>query len=294
MRPPAGEIADALFREDARFVTLFTIYLDASRDEGDSNTHVLAGFISDRERWEVFDAEWQLVLAKYGIPAFHMTDYESSYKAFKDWEPNDRRKIPFLKELLEVIARNTIASAGYGVSQSMYSAAVPPEVNKYIGGSPYFLLFLNLVLGVENMMDHAAKFSAGVPDDWQMNYVLARDDPGAGTAVNTWMSKEAGVIATRLESRVAGVSIAKENTKHLGLQAADLLAFEGRKQTGLQLGQHNRPTRRSFMALEEIPLPRAWHFVQHEHHLKGLVEPLVRAMRGEELPDLRDSSLRSE
>lgn len=273
-------------------MTVFTAYLDASRDEGDSNTYAIAGFISDTERWGTFDSEWQGVLGKYEIQAFHMTDYESSYRAFKNWGRNDPRKIPLLTDLLEVIARNTVASAGYSVSQSMYNAVVSPEVNKYVGGSPYFLLFLNLVLGVESMMDDAAKMAAGVPYDWQMNYVLARGDKGSGTVVKEWMAKAS--LPTRLETRTLDVSIAKDNTKHLALQAADILAFEGRKQSGLQLRQHDRQTRRSFKALEEIRLPRAWGFVQHESHLRALFGSLERAMRGERLPDLRDSSLRSE
>lgn len=286
-RPSIGEIADALFpssiRKNGRFVTVFTTYLDVSRDMGDSNTYVVAGFTSDKERWKVFDAEWQCVLDKYDIGVFHMTDFESCRKEFRDWEKSDPR---ILIELFDVIRRNVVCSAGYGVSQTMYDALVPPDVNEYLGGSPYYLVFIGLVLAVENMMDHAAKFAAGVPHDWQMIYIIARGDPGGGKILNEWMKKDAETRSVLEETRTVGVFGARDNT-YQSLQAADILAFEGRKQAGLQLGEHSRSSRRSFEALEAIRLPSAWKFIQHEHHLKSLVESAQRAMRREGLPDLR-------
>ncbi len=262
-------------------MTAFTTYLDASRDEGDSNVYMLAGFISEPERWDVFDTEWQRVLDEYEVSSFHMTDFESGYGEFKDWARDDPRRIPLLTALMEVIERNTVASVGYGVSQLMYKSVVSAEVNELVGGSPYFFLFLNLLLGAESLMDNAAKLAAGVPDDWQMLYMLARGDQGAGKVVETWMSKKAGVIATRMETRMTGLLIATDNAKYPALQAADLLAFEGRKQVGLQLGQHQRKSRLSFAALDRSRHPRAWNFYQHEHHLRASAETIQRHVLGD-------------
>lgn len=279
------EIAHAVFppsvRESARFVTVFTTYLDASRDDGGSGVHMLAGFISDPDKWAVFDTEWQGVLNYFKIPSFHMTDFESGYGVFREWERDDPRRVPLLRALLAVIDRNTVGSVAYGVSQSMFNSVVPPEVIRVVGGSPYFFLFLNLLLGAENLMDHEAKFSAGVPSDWQMIYMLARGDQGAGTVVNTWMSKQEGAVSTRMTTRTEGVFIATDNTKYLALQAADLLAFEGRKQVGLQLGRHGRKSRLSLEALEQSRRPRSWHFYQHAHHLKANADVIQRAVLGD-------------
>lgn len=268
-------------REGARFVTVFTTYLDASRDEGDSNVHMLAGFISEPDKWAEFDTEWQGVLNKFEIPSFHMTDFESGYGVFKDWERDDPRRVPLLRALLAVIDRNTVGSVAYGVSQSMFNSVVSPEVIRVVGGSPYFFLFLNLLLGAEDLMDRAAKSSVEVPYDWQMIYMLARGDQGAGKVANTWMSKREGAISTRLAARMEGVFIATDNTKYLALQAADLLAFEGRKQVGLQLEQHERGSRLSLAALEESPRPRSWHFYQYAHHLKANAEVIERLVLGD-------------
>ncbi len=260
-------------------MTTFTAYLDASRDEGDSNVYMLAGFISDEAGWKTFDSEWRGVLDDFEIPSFHMTDFESGYGVFKKWRRDDPRRIRLLNGLLGVIERNTVGSAGYGVSQSMYSSVVSEEVNQVVGGSAYFFLLLNLVLGVEGLMDSAARYAAGVPYDWQMVYMLARGDPGAGAVVNTWMSK--GAMPGRIETRTAGLFIAPDNSKYLALQAADILAFEGRKQVGLQLRQHDRPSRRSLAALERSRRPRAWHFYEHEHHLRANAEAIQRHVLGD-------------
>lgn len=262
-------------------MTVFTTYLDASRDEGDSNAYVLAGYISDSKGWEVFDSEWQGVLDDYEVSGpFHMTDFESRRRVFKDWEHNDPRKVPLLTDLIAVTERHTVGSVGFGVSQSMYDALVPPDVNEHIGGSPYSLVFINLVLNVEALMDNAAKFAAGVPDDWQMIYIIARGDPGSGAALSMWMGK--GSVATRMETRTVGVFPSRDNN-YPSLQAADILAFEGRKQTGLQLGEHERPERQSFTALDKTRRPHRWRYIQHEHHLQAHVGSIQRAMRGESL-----------
>lgn len=260
-------------------MTVFRTYLDVSRDEGDSNVYMLAGFISDTERWAAFDVEWRKVLDCYNIPAFHMTDFESGYGDFKGWEPNDPRRVPLLTALLGVIERNTVGSVGFGVSQSMFDSVVPPDVLNMIGGSPYFFLFLNLLLGAERLMSNAAKlFLAGVPYDWRMIYMLARGDQGAGTVVETWMSPHEAAKWTRLETHTQGLYIVEDNKDYPALEAADVLAFEGRKQVGLQLGEHARRERRSFTALDKSRGLRAWHFYQHAHHLKANVDGLLWAL----------------
>lgn len=277
--PSISEIADALFpssiREDARFVTVFTTYLDASRDDGDSDAYVLSGFISDAERWKVFDAKWQDVLDKYEVDGpFHMTDFESCYGVFKDWERDDPRKAPLLTELFTVAEEHTVGSVGHGVSQTQYDALVPPHLNDRMGGSPYYLLFMTLVSDTELLMDTAAR-SGDVPADWQMIYVLARGDRGSGAVLKEWMDD--ATAETRLQSRTLRVFYARDNT-YPPLQLADILAFEGRKQVGAQRRHHTRPVRRSFLALEKLRLPHRWAFYDHEIHLAAIVQGIQNAI----------------
>lgn len=268
-------------------MTVFKSYLDVSRDEGDSNVYMLAGFMSDVEGWATFEVEWQTALNDFGIPAFHMTDFDSCWGVFKGWTPDDPRRVPLLTTLLGIIERNTVASVGYGVSQLMYERVVPQKVDEAVGGAPYFFAFLNLVLATEALMDDLAKSQpslAGlqtihVPSDWKMLYILARGDKGAQTVVNTWMSDVEGARSSRIDSRVEGVYIPTDNAKHPMLQAADILAFEGRKQVALHLGQHGRPQRRSFTALDASHRPRAWHFYLTDSHLKQNAEAIWQGIQ---------------
>jgi hypothetical protein len=230
---------------------------------------MLAGYISNSNGWTKFDQEWQSALDEFEIPAFHMTDFEAGGRAFKGWARDDPRRVCLLEKLADVIDRNTTGSVAYGVSQLMFEEVVSPEVKAIVGGAPYFFLFTNVLLGTESLMDACAKFGEGVPYDWEMNYVLARGDKGAGKVIEAYMSKKSGSRAVRKESRTVGVQIARDNSKHLALQAADILAFEGRKQVGRQLGLHDRRPRKSLTLLEKSKRPRSWHFFQHAEHLES-------------------------
>ena len=66
----------------ARLVTALTAYLDAGRT---SSVLTVAGYVSDDDRWQSFEAEWQDILAGYGIEFFHTTDFEARQKDYKRW-----------------------------------------------------------------------------------------------------------------------------------------------------------------------------------------------------------------
>jgi hypothetical protein len=271
--------------EKRHCVTIFTTYLDASRDNAGSGVYSLAGYIAAPSQWDRFSYEWRGILDEYEIKSFHMTDFEGwdesagrGFGEFRRWTKDDPRRLPLLTKLLAVIERNVIGSVGYAVSQAMYDEIVPPEVNSAVGGSPYFFLFLNLLIGAQDLMDNAAKFAAGVPYDWMMTYMLARGDVGAGEVVKTWMSKNPGSRQARIDAKVAKMEIAKNNSLYLPLEAADILAYEGRKQVSAQLGQHSRPSRRSFMVMEDSRRPKSWHFYEDPIQLRLNVETVRRAL----------------
>ncbi len=199
-----GEIVRAVFPPSvlvsARFVTIFTAHLDASRGEGsDADAYTVAGFIADADRWDAFEVKWTEALGDFGLSAFHMTDFENCFGEFKDWKPDDPRRVALLTALFDVINDYTIGSIAYGVSQTMFDSVVSPAAARLSGG-PYFFLFIQLIFGSEDVMA-----AVGAPSDWRMAYMLARGDPGLGQLIKPWMSPSA--TSTRLDAHVEGLFI---------------------------------------------------------------------------------------
>jgi hypothetical protein len=274
-------------KEKARYMTVFTTYLDVSK-EGRENVYVLAGFISDTERWDRFSEEWKVVLDSYGLKTFHMTDFEGwdtanncGFGEFKEWAKGDPRRVPLIRELIEIINRNTIGSVAYGVSQEMFDTYVPDDVKALVEQTPYFFAFLNLMVQTEAMMDSAAQLGTGLPYDWRMIYMLPRGDKGAGTVVNAYMANTPSATQVLKETRTEGVFIARDNSP-LPFQAADILAFEGRKQIAQQLGIHDRPSRVSLGALEESKNPRRWTFYEKREQIILNADSIKRGVFGDD------------
>lgn len=272
-------------------MTTFTTYLDVSRDSDtkvDSGVYSLAGYISDSNSWAAFDRDWLAVLNEFRIPAFHMTDFEGwdnsrnqGFGVFKDWQKGDPRRLPLLTKLLAAIEKHTVGSISYAVSQSVYDRVVPEEVKSAVQ-SPYFFLFLNLTISGQKLMDDAMRYGKmGVPDDWTMRYLLARGDEGSQKVVEIWMSKAAGAGEARIDLNMEGVGIVQDNSKFPALQAADILAYESRKQVGQQLGSHTRAPRRSFTAMESSKRPKIWEFYPDDIALRLNADTVHRVLTGD-------------
>ena len=78
---------------------------------GLTNTRtVVSGYVSTVDRWERFDADWRLLLAKENVPYFHMNEFAGSRKVYKDWKGNEVRRARFLSQLAEIISAHALRS----------------------------------------------------------------------------------------------------------------------------------------------------------------------------------------
>lgn len=275
-------------------MTLFRTFLDVSRDSDtkvDSQVYSLAGYFATPDGWTRFDEAWKAVLDEFGLPSFHMSEFEGwdrkknkGIGIFEDWKYGDPRRRPLQTKLLKVIDDNTVGSVAFAVAQPMYERVVPERVKERLR-SPYYFLFLNLCIGVQELMDDAVKMGVkGIPDDWTMDYLLARGDLGSDEVIEAWMGQ--GADNVRLDLRMEGVRIAAHNSEHPALQAADILCYEQRKQAGFQYGLHGKDERGSFFVMEGSKRPKKWESYANEVALVLNADTISRALFGGEKGEL--------
>lgn len=263
-------------------MTILASYLDVSGNMPDQRICTVAGFVATSEQWDAFAAQWEDALLPFGLDFFHATDFASRQKQYKGWPESKRQDM--MNALLTVIEHHTLASTAYGVSWDMYQNEVPLNVQKLIGKAPYYFLFFNLVTGVQEMFDAPARLAAGVPLDWEVKYFLASGDKGSSQILKAWMSKQAGTALARKEARLVSVEVELQ-TRLAPLQAADLLAFEVRRQLRLLLSGEDRPARYPFTRLEKLRF-HSWGFYQHPWHLRANADVIERRVLGKSNEEL--------
>ena len=94
-----------------------TAYFDASGKASNPAAIelVVSGFISTAKKWRQFEADWQAVLDKFGVPYFHMREFAPSTGVFKDWKGKKQKRREFLGKLIDIAVENTEQSIGAGV-----------------------------------------------------------------------------------------------------------------------------------------------------------------------------------
>jgi len=63
-----------LLQEQTCLETMMQVYIDDSGKSDQSPVLVLAGYLASDERWQLFDARWNTILALHGMTNFHAVD----------------------------------------------------------------------------------------------------------------------------------------------------------------------------------------------------------------------------
>jgi hypothetical protein len=90
-------------------VDQYTVYLDESGTDGRSAAVAMGGYIAKLADWTEFQIEWQAMLDKDDVRAFHMTDlmaFQGEYKKEGGWDA-DRREA-FLQTARDIIHSRTL------------------------------------------------------------------------------------------------------------------------------------------------------------------------------------------
>lgn len=264
-------LADFLFAFDAteRIMAMITAYFDESYSHPPVPVvYTIAGYVSTTERWQEFQRQWKSVLDRENLPPFLMKDFDNPYsKNFGNWEME--RKISFLQELHKIIKDTYIRSFSTSVIQEDYDAL---SVEGQFGfGKPHPMAAINCLKYIvqwadkENLQEPILYvFEKGSKDDKFLTYLF-----------NESLTEE-----IQLRYRIEKLGF---DTKNLSpLQAADILAYETRKETARCYFTSDKNIRNSIKNLHD-PARDEWRIMDIIHMEQVTNNPLFRdSMNSEE------------
>src|SRR5437870_3751704 len=76
-------------------ITGYTSYFDASGHPAQQTVLTVGGHVSTIEKWQRFDREWTAILKRYGVAAFHMTDFVAGWGEFAHFKNNSPMRKAF-------------------------------------------------------------------------------------------------------------------------------------------------------------------------------------------------------
>lgn len=216
-------------------------YFDESGTHEDSDSIVLAGFLSTIDQWERFETEWNEALAEYELSFFHMTDFAVKAGVYADWTEDVRRAR--LGHLMGIIGNYTIRSYGVSLSKKIFEAAFSTSAQRFID-SPYsfaakccFLLVASDLrqMGSEVWATHVLEDGARGKGEVLAAYEALTEIPNGKDSTR--------ILSLRFEDK----------RNFVPLQAADILAYELYKEHPNQTGQRDSEQRMPFHLLFQMP-----------------------------------------
>ena len=216
-------------------------YFDESGTHADSDSIVLAGFLSTAHQWERFETDWNKALTEYELPFFHMTDFAVKAGVYADWTEHVRRAR--LAHLMRIIDNSTIRSYGVSLSKKIFEGAFSTSAQRFID-SPYsFASKCCFLLVASDLREMGSEVWA--------THVLEDGARGKGEVLAAYEALTEipdGKASTRI------LSLRFEDKRNfVPLQAADILAYELYKEHPNQTGQRDSQQRMPFHLLFQMP-----------------------------------------
>jgi hypothetical protein len=105
-------------------IAVLEAYIDESGSH-DDKLLVIAGYVSQVERWVSFSQEWKKILVDHSLSYFHMKDFRNpKSRAYRHLAPRDKENL--LDALVNVIHHNVLFGIAFLVSPAVYSRLTTP------------------------------------------------------------------------------------------------------------------------------------------------------------------------
>jgi uncharacterized protein DUF3800 len=197
-------------------------YCDESGTHTGAAHTVVAGLLADGRTWDGFNDAWCESLAQEGLTCFHMTDCENGQRNFSHLSEQARRpeRDRLQRKFISLINAFNLRGYAVGVSRDGYDAQVQAlqfHVGEKKYAFPYLFCFEECVGGICGL-------ASEYPRDEQISFMFDRNTEYQGRAGEIF-----AIISNYKELsygyRLGGIAF-YDKTKHPGLQAADILAYE--------------------------------------------------------------------
>ena len=216
-------------------------FFDDSGKESDSNNKIIcvAGYIAAPGMWNAFSELWRSMLLLHGLHWLHMKDFmndessEYSHLA-RSWD----KKQAILQDFSSAIKMNHLAGFGVSVDAEVWKR-MPRDVVRAEGDAQQFCFTRMLKMVVERVKRSAPDEKISISFDCDKNFTPARFQRYIRLREN--LSDPAKYLA--------GFNICEPKV-FTPLQAADLLAWETRKDLLRQISGHeSRPEFKHMMLI---------------------------------------------
>ena len=173
----------------------------------------VATVVAPLEHWCAFEDDWHTVLDRYHVKGLHMKDYAHSRRDFSGWD--QERKKAFILELLPILHRHAVFGFGCSLPMDDWKAIMADIFPRW---NPLAALFRCCL------------------DELQLTPQLSQEEP-----IECWFEDNREIHGTISQAfydwrdefeqheRFKTFGFTKKGDIH-ALEAADLLAYEGRKE----------------------------------------------------------------
>ena len=122
-----------------------TAYFGASGKK-DQPVLTVAGFVSDDNKWKMFESEWAEALASQSLTYFHMTDSVAKKPPFDEIALRPEKRDKFFRGLGEIAVRRTVHSFAAMIPMDQYNSANKAyQLDEWFGG-PYAYAGLSCII----------------------------------------------------------------------------------------------------------------------------------------------------
>ena len=209
-----------------RLLAMLVGYVDDSGSEPNGLVYVLAGFISTADKWERFSDEWASLCAKDPqTPDFKMAIAEHLKGGGTYWGQGTDAELAAKRDakvyaLAELVKKYAMCRISAGMDWGNYQAFAKGRVPCSFD-SPYFFLFWELIVAV-------AQYQEKTRVREKVDFVF--DDQGViGETAASWHSKLIATLSPFPREIISCTPIFRNDTAVLPLKAADMLAWQIRR-----------------------------------------------------------------
>lgn len=227
---------------------MFTAYFDDSGHPAGSGPElVVGGYISSASRWLAFEDEWSAVLSDFAVTAFHMREFSANQGEFQSWKGNEGRRVAFLRRLIKVVKKRTLASISSAILMNEYR-----EIDRTYE--------LSSVMTPYALCSSNSEYKSRV---WMKEHGYSVDQL---KFVFEDGSKDKGMFVELARKLALPIPIFEPKNKFRALEAADFISWE----LGKVIRDVSKQTYRVRATLQELRknMPRMWGIYRKEELLQ--------------------------
>lgn len=250
-------------QEGIRLMAFLRAYLDASGTVDDSPFLVMAGYVAPIMQWVKFTKRWAKVLLDEGLSHWHMVDFNGRAGEYCGWSDKQCQRV--YAKLIRIITKHVSVGVVIAIDVKAYSEIIiGKELSQRFGTNPYQCCVAACIMEInrwatENVMTQ------------RIAYTLERGDKGQKKILKRTLERVFDDKDSCEKLRLGALTtVGKKDPEGTPCQAADILAWECRRELVEQRVEYPRELRSS---LEQLLLSSTRQFILGRQALSLLVSP---------------------